>query len=163
TQPLARLRERIAQPEINRWLAKVHYDTPVDFLAGYLAGRSVLELMGNRKPLHTDDNMLLEFSAPRALYTPHDRLKASEILADPEVLLDLHDLPVAERDKFLEDLDLATAARHHEHMGSENEGPPEQHAQVALKLWPHQRWAAENAARPASPPAPAQMLNEMRS
>ncbi len=162
-QPLPRLRERLAQPEINRWFAKVHYDTPADFLAGYLAGRPILEGMGSRKPLHTDDNMLLEFSAPRALYTPHDRLKASEILAAPEEILDLHDLPVAERDKFLEELDLATAARHHEHMGTESEGPPEQHAQVALQLWPHQRWATENSGRPASPPPPAQMLTEMRT
>ena len=162
-QPITRLRERLAQPEIRRWLEKVHYDTPADFLAGFLADRSTMDVMAFQKPLHTDDNMLLEFSAPRALYSPHVWLKASELFPAPEEIVDLREISVAEREKFIENLDLAVAARQHEHLGSESVGPPDQHAKVALLLWPHQRWAAENWNLSPSPPPPQKMLDDMQA
>ena len=62
-QPMKRLEARLNEPEIKRWLSKVHYETSSEFLACFLADRPYLMEMTYRYPIHTDDNMLLEFSA----------------------------------------------------------------------------------------------------
>ena len=150
-QPVERLRARLRQPSVARWLSKVHYDDEAEFLACFLVDRPFLDEMTDavrtHTRVHTDDNMLLEFSAPRSLYSPVRTLRAGEFIPDPEEMLKLDALSSAEREAFVEKLDWSVSAREHERLAMEGRGSFADHVKAALELSPRQRWANDNTDR----------------
>lgn len=103
--------QRIADPGIQEFLKKANYDRPAELLACLYADRaSVLEVCGDA-PLHTDDNLLLEFNAPRTLYQGRPPYPVAHWRVSPERSLDADSLSPARRRAFLEQLDLALAGR----------------------------------------------------
>jgi hypothetical protein len=143
-QPLGRLQERLKQPAINAWLKKVHYDTEPQFLACYLGDEEFfLDPMTAKSQVHTDDNMLLEFSAPRSLYVTGKSLKASMMIPVPEEMLDYENLNADERRRWAQDLDRAVSAREHARYANEGTGSVADHLTVARTLAPYQLWPAQ--------------------
>ena len=66
----ARLVARLAAaPGARQDLARLKLDSPVDLLSLFLLGEDDLVRFSQGAPEHTDDRPILEFSAPRALYT----------------------------------------------------------------------------------------------
>jgi spermidine synthase len=65
---LASLQERISQTKVKEDLQRIAIDSPRALLAHFVLGtREVPELI-QKAPVNTDDNALLEFSAPKTLY-----------------------------------------------------------------------------------------------
>ncbi len=62
----AKLGERLASPEIQRDLAPIHMSTAEDFLSYFLMGTAGARAFGAAGDLNTDDNLVLEFSAPES-------------------------------------------------------------------------------------------------
>jgi spermidine synthase len=60
------LAARLADPRIEADLAEVGMGTPDDLLAHFLAGDEALRAFGRGGVVNTDDNLWLEFSAPRS-------------------------------------------------------------------------------------------------
>lgn len=58
---------RLASPRVAADLARIRITTPVDFLRRIVMSGHLATYAGDA-PLHTDDNALLEFAAPRGLY-----------------------------------------------------------------------------------------------
>jgi hypothetical protein len=138
-QPLTRLRERLKEPRIHDWFSKIHYDTDAQLLACYLSGERIfLTPMTRLAPLHTDNNMLLEFSAPRSLYIPGKTLKATDMLPVPEQIVDFSGIAPLEREKFERDLDCAVAAREHVRYIIEGTSALDEHLAAAHRLAPYQ-------------------------
>jgi spermidine synthase len=139
-----RLRERLAQPAVRGWLARVHMDGPAQFLAAFAADDGTLRARRSiaQAVLHTDDNMYLEFQAPRTLYQSRQPFSTYAFMPCPEFVLDLSGVPVEERAAFTADLDRAVAAR--EHM-LHTIGSRDEHAKAALALDPYQYLAVEYA------------------
>ncbi len=165
-QPLERLQTRMREPAVARWLGKVHYDTDAEFLACYLADKPFLEAMTHDARIHTDDNMLLEFSAPRSLYAPVQTLNAGLFNPDPEEIVKLGGLSPSDTQSFQERLDGSVSAREHERQAMEHRGAFLAHVKAALELSPLQRWANDNKdlvdTQPAPQP-PAEMLAQMKA
>jgi len=70
TVDYARLVARLAAaPGAREDLARLKLDFPVDLLSLFLLGEDDLARFSRGAPEHTDDRPVLEFSAPRALYT----------------------------------------------------------------------------------------------
>jgi spermidine synthase len=64
----ASLQERISQTKVEEDLKRINVDSPRALLAHFVLGtREVPELI-QKTPVNTDDNALLEFSAPKTLY-----------------------------------------------------------------------------------------------
>jgi len=64
----ASLQERISQTKVEEDLKRINIDSPRALLAHFVLGtREVPELI-QKAPVNTDDNALLEFSAPKSLY-----------------------------------------------------------------------------------------------
>ena len=61
-----RLAARLADPTLQADLAAVGMGTPEDFLAHFLAGEEPLRAFARGGVVNTDDNLWLEFSAPRS-------------------------------------------------------------------------------------------------
>jgi spermidine synthase len=166
-QPLERLRARLREPKVAGWLSKVHYDNEAEFLSCYLVDRVFMDEMTDpartHTRVHTDDNMLLEFSAPRSLYSPVRTLRAGEFIPDPEEILKLDALSSAERESFVESLDWAVSAREHERLAMEGRGSFADHVKAALELSPQQRWANDNKDRQDTIARPqTEMLAQMK-
>ncbi|MCY3021220.1 MAG: hypothetical protein NTW87_19575, partial [Planctomycetota bacterium] len=140
--PLRQVQERLARPGVRAWLERVRLDTPVEFLAGYLADDPVLRLRSRKAPLHTDDNMLLEFDAPRSLYRVRRAFQSFSFISCPEAILDFSGVPAPERSAFLRDLDLAVSAR--EHLRLAGATVVDAHMRLAFALAPYQLKAVEH-------------------
>ena len=140
--PIAQLQARLSQLPIRRWLERVHFDTEHEFLACFLSNGNVLRDVSTNSKLHTDDNMLLEFSAPRALYS-RSIIRSTQFLALPEYLVNLDGQPASERGEFIRAMDLAANAREHIRYSFEGVGPKEEHLKAAWLMAPHQFWVRE--------------------
>jgi spermidine synthase len=62
----AKLERRLAAPAIQRELAPIHMSTAEDFLSYFLMGTAGARAFGAAGDLNTDDNLVLEFSAPES-------------------------------------------------------------------------------------------------
>lgn len=111
--PIQELRRRMAQPGVRPWLERMHYDTEEEFLATLLSHDSMLRQRSAKARLHTDDNMLLEFDAPKTLFGDHQPFRATSN-AIFEYVLDLSALQPEEAALLRFKLDRATAAREHQ-------------------------------------------------
>jgi tetratricopeptide (TPR) repeat protein len=165
--PFATLSKRMHQEKVWTLLQQIHFDTEEEFLACFMSADSELRAKSKPARLHTDDNMLLEFSAPKALPNPKQQLRSTEFEADPEFVADLAHTTFDERSSIEARLDVAAAARAHtrcafDRMGSKFEAD---HWLAARVLAPHQLWVAgikreiDFAALSKlanAPPAPAQ-------
>jgi spermidine synthase len=70
---------RFRQPEVWADLFRISIREPADVLGRYIADRSKLVPWSEGAALHTDDNSLLEFSAPRYLYAHEGDLIMAEL------------------------------------------------------------------------------------
>ncbi len=61
------LARRLAVPALSRDLAPVHMATVEDFLSYFVAGTTAVEKISRDGVLNTDDNLWLEFHAPRSM------------------------------------------------------------------------------------------------
>ncbi|MFH0938654.1 MAG: fused MFS/spermidine synthase [Planctomycetota bacterium] len=139
---LTALRARFKEPRVHEWLIAAHWPDEYEFLASFIAQDNVLRRQAASATLHTDDNMLLEFAAPRALYATA-RLFRNAYFMPSEDFINLKDLTFDERAEFLQKLDLAVAAREHTQLAQERQDSSKQHIQIARCLAPQQHWAAE--------------------
>jgi hypothetical protein len=155
------LNERLREPEIQRWLAKVNFHTDAEFFACFLADRPFLAAVAQSAPLHTDDNILLEFAAPRSLYSPR-RNGTMRLIPVPEEIIDFGNLSEREREGFIDTLDLAVSAREHQRLTEQNVGPFSDHVKAALALSPRLPWANEHKDAAESPRTNAGILDNMR-
>jgi len=142
TIPVRRLQERLAQPEVKAWLKRIHYDTPAELLAAFLADNESLRGRTDGAALHTDDNMLLEFQAPRSLYRAQRNFQSSSFAPCADFVLDYTGLPAEERAEFVRALDLAVSAR--EHIRWQMPQVRDAHFDAAYKLAPYQFCAIEH-------------------
>ncbi|MGD0094374.1 MAG: fused MFS/spermidine synthase, partial [Planctomycetota bacterium] len=139
--PVRRLEQRLAQPAVRARLERVHFDTPFEFLACFLGEEDVLSAQAASAPLHTDDNMLLEFQAPRALYMLRQSFKGAAIAPYLDPTLDFSGLKLEERAEFGRGLDLAISAREHTRHGELL--ARDAHNDAAFALAPYQFLAVE--------------------
>jgi spermidine synthase len=117
--PMERLREVLRQPNMRRLVAQVNLDSEYEFAGNYLASEKALWRVAGQEVLQTDDNLKLEFSAHRALYMPTRAFRSLRFSSQPEDVLQLGAMPLAERAAAIRDLDLAAAAREHTHFAWE--------------------------------------------
>ena len=99
-----------------------------------------------KPPLHTDDNMLLEFSAPKALYNTEQLMRSTQFEPDPESIVDLNALPARRTALRVEAvrLDLRRQrARGHARCVFDRAGDPVEHQRLAAALAPKQLWVLE--------------------
>ena len=141
TVPLERLRERIARPAVRAWLQTVNMDNEFELLACFLGNEAALRARADRGALHTDDNMLLEFSAPRALYSPSKAFRSLTFVPTPEQIVDFGAMSPRERGAFICKLDFAVAAREHLRAAQQGGVPTDEHMDLAYALAPTQHWA----------------------
>jgi len=132
------LRARLAEPSVNAWLARVNMETEYEFIAGFVQHDDILKKKAKDHPLHTDDNMLLEFSAPRALYSVKQTFSVAQIASLIDQVVDLDGLSTAEKADFIRHMDLAVGAREHLVLSA---GMGHQHLDRASSMAPHQYWA----------------------
>lgn len=59
------LAERMAGPQVAADLARVGVRSPTDWFSYFLCGSSQAQALAGDAPMHTDDNALIEFNAPR--------------------------------------------------------------------------------------------------
>jgi spermidine synthase len=171
TIPLATLRQRFAEPKIREWLTRVNFDRECEFLAGFLSHDASLKGRAAKFALHTDDNMLLEFSAPRALYSRTKTFRSINFIPYPERIVVFDQINLQDRVDFLRDLDLAVGAREHLRYALENVGPQAAHFTRTKELAPYQVWAQttfhndkknEPATPVASKPIPPAVVEQLR-
>jgi len=176
--PIEQLRERMAQPGIRAWLEKVNFDTEAEFLATLLQSDQAHDLSafrqapraGSPKPWtllemaasarqHTDDNMILEFEAPRALYKQKWTFRSQDIYPFPEKAVRVDTLPPQQQSTFYKELDLAVSARQCYRAYKEIKGNLSDFVDTVKKLAPHQYWLeaelskAPDASKKSEPPA----------
>jgi spermidine synthase len=96
------LEQRMAQPEVRADLARVRVESIYDLLSVFRIGTEELASWGEAAQLHTDDNALLEFSAPKDLYRS-TRLENSAALsaATAGIAAYLVNLPAPPEEKAL--------------------------------------------------------------
>jgi len=111
--PVQELRRRMATPGIRPWLERMILDTEEEFLASLLSHDAILRQRSAKARLHTDDNMLLEFDAPKTLFGHHSPFRAT---SNPifEYILDTSAIPPEESALLRFKLDRASAAREHQ-------------------------------------------------
>ena len=140
---ILKLRARMAQKNVKPLLESIRFDSEEEFAACFMSTDSELRNIVKGAPLHTDDNMNLEFSTPKALYNTLQQLRSTQFEPDPESLVDLNTLPAGERRATGERLDFAASGREHTRCAFEHAGNRIDHWVKALALAPKQFWAVE--------------------
>ena len=149
---IEKLRERLAQERVLPLLKQIHFDTEEEFLACFMSTDAELRSIAtaNKYPIHTDDNMLLEFSAPRALYKQENPLQSTHFETDPEELATLaalkSDGPFGRADSERR-IDLSAAGRLQARCAFEGAGDKLNHWFAASLLAPKQHWVLEDKQR----------------
>jgi spermidine synthase len=139
---LARLKARLAEPRASVYLRKVCFDQPEDFLACFMADADrVREITRDVRELHTDDNLRLEFAAPKTLLPGAAHFEIAPWRVSPERILEMDGLEPAARHEFLRRLDLAVAGRHGFDQLRDLLGLAEEGCAAAMALCPRQPWA----------------------
>jgi spermidine synthase len=105
--------KRFEEEKINRVVKRVGIDSVVDFLSFLRAEDEALRVHAKRVPVHSDDNLFLEFTAPRSMYMRDTFFSDKEFISIPDGILDLSTMPKERLSTFLKNLDLATQAYEH--------------------------------------------------
>lgn len=143
--PLDTLRARLTDPGLAPMLQRIHFDTEEEFLACFMSADAELRALSAKSLLHTDDNMLLEFSAPKSLYNQQEGLQTTQFESDPELIIELGGLKTVEkggRADTEQRLDFAVAAREHTRCAFEVKQKRD-HWFAASILAPYQLWVVE--------------------
>lgn len=140
------LRARMGQKNVKPLLESIRFDAPEEFIACFMSSDSELRSITKHSALHTDDNMRLEFSAPKALYNTLQLMRSTQFEPDPEGIVDLSSLPMPERSATVALLDSAANGRDHTRCAFEHAGNRIDHWSKALALAPKQFWTVEYAA-----------------
>ena len=77
---LRALAERIGRPAVRRDLRRVLIDTIPDLLSNLVTGRDGARALARGATMHTDDNALLEFRAPRTMLDPDARWSTRSVV-----------------------------------------------------------------------------------
>jgi tetratricopeptide (TPR) repeat protein len=137
------LRLRLEQPGIKHWLKEINAETVADILSMKVSQGIQLRQSVARAPLHTDDNMLLEFNAPRSLQFHPTLFEPSDYMPFPDDILDFGALKLDERLPILAGIDRHISARERNRFGAkfENFGGNMPAAQrLAPKIRPVLAW-----------------------
>lgn len=141
---LAELHRAAADEAVGKFMRAVGFDRPEDLMAGYVADEARLRKISRNAELHTDDNMRLEFNAPRSLYNWTDKVRTADWRTDPaEIITDAETAPAFRRR-------LATAVEAHLLL-EEGTLDPDRRARLffeAFRLCPH-LFRSREAARKA--------------
>lgn len=137
------LRKRMADPGMRPWLARMLLDSEEEFLASLLSHDSILRQRSAGARLHTDDNMLLEFDAPKTLFGKHSPFRAT---SNPifEYILDTSAIPPEESALLRFKLDRASAAREHQRAALAGLGDNKKHFTTAWVLAPNMYGSVES-------------------
>ena len=110
-QPLriapAALAARMAPAPVQALLQKVNFHLPEEFLANCMCDTEGMRQFGAGAVIHTDDNMLLEFAAPRTQHQHKSLFPVTPWRVATERVLDLSGLEARDRRAFLRQLDLS--------------------------------------------------------
>ena len=136
--PASRLQAQMAAPAVKDFLVRCRHENAGEIYSSFL-DTSIFQYVKDA-PLHTDDNMRLEFSAPRALHHIRQSVRRSSFLPRPESVANLSDLPAAARSELLSDMDLAVCSRQHLMFSTDEIGPPKLHDEMSIRLRPLQYW-----------------------
>lgn len=143
--PVETLRARLGEAGVAPMLKRIHFDTEEEFLACFMSADSELRALSSKSLLHTDDNMLLEFSAPKSLYNQFEGLQTTQFEADPELIVELGAMKAegtGGRADTEQRLDFAAAAREHTRCAFEVRQKRD-HWFAASLLAPYQLWVSE--------------------
>ncbi|HYG77009.1 MAG TPA: fused MFS/spermidine synthase [Planctomycetota bacterium] len=143
TLPLERVREKLEKPALKKLLERILHQNPEEFLASLHGINSDLRRVSRNLPLITDDNMRLEFSAPKALHKARRPFLMSDVPRVPERILTFEGTPDADRSEFLRKFDLAVAAREHKGYIQTDPAVMDKHRIAVAKLTPQSFWARE--------------------
>ncbi|HLX63939.1 MAG TPA: fused MFS/spermidine synthase [Planctomycetota bacterium] len=142
--PFDTLHERMRQAKVLPMLKKIDFDTEEEFLACFMSTdwelRWILSRREHAPVLHTDDNMLLEFSAPKALYFTKQLLRSTQFEPDPEYVSDLEGMLSGYRSSVEQALDLSAAGRAHWRSACEYTPTAKENRILADKLAPRHHW-----------------------
>ena len=137
------LRARMTQKNVKPLLESIRFDAEEELIACFMSTDAELRGITKDAAMHTDDNMRLEFSAPKALYNAVQLMRSTQFEPDPESIVDLTPLSPDERAKMEILLDTAASGREHTRCAFEHAGNRIDHWVKALKLAPKQFWAVE--------------------
>ena len=107
---LAEVEKLLQHPGVKPHVAPVSFDHPEEVLACFLDDTEALKHIAKDSPVHTDDNMLLEFAAPRTLYEA-STLQAFLWRVSPDSLIDFAGYDKAAQRDFIRKLDRTVMAR----------------------------------------------------
>lgn len=144
-QPLkldfAALAGRMQPEHVQATLKSVNFHHIEEFMACFMAdGPRIKQLCANAE-IHTDDNMLLEFAAPRTLHAGGAQFPLMPWRISPESILDLGKLSAAEGRDFRASLDRSIAARTLLDRLNDRTGTPKDLLDASLVLSPELFWA----------------------
>lgn len=150
--PIEKLRGRLAQERVLPLLKSIDFDSEEEFLACFMSTDAELRAIaaGKRYAIHTDDNMLLEFSAPRALYKQENPLQSTHFESDPEDIASLAALTPegpGGRAETERRIDFSAAGRLQARCAFEGAGDRLDHWFAASLLAPKQHWVLEDKQR----------------
>lgn len=151
SQTPAALLERMRAPAVQALLKQVNFHRLEELLACFMADTDRVKELCGAAPLHTDDNMLLEFAAPRTLHGGGAQFPLMPWRVSAERTLKLAALAPAERRALQRALDLAAAARIGLDRANDRTGPHKDLVDTALVFSPDLYWARHtiNRAREA--------------
>ncbi len=139
--PLQALQARLEEPRVRAFLQRVNFHQPSELLACFYADTEHVKSLGAGAEIHTDDNMLLEFSGPRTQIEGHILFRTANWRVSPERMLDYVGLSEAEKVTFKYYLDRSLMGRWLFEMGRDNIGRMDQITDAVLKLAPLNTWA----------------------
>jgi spermidine synthase len=131
------LNNKFKKTGINNYVKKVGLNNIEDFLSNLRAEDEVLRFHSRKFPIHTDDNLFLEFTAPRAMYMRDEFFSDIDFIAIPDGILDFSSMPKDELSDFLRKLDLAVQSYEHSLYRYNRIGPANEHYKMTLLLSGH--------------------------
>lgn len=121
-QPLrinpAELSARLEQPGVKQWLKEINAESVADIISMKVSQGIQLRQSIARAPLHTDDNMLLEFNAPRSLQFHPALFEPSDYVPYPDDILDFGAMKLDDRLPILAGIDRHISARERNRFGA---------------------------------------------
>jgi spermidine synthase len=133
----ADLATRIEEPGIKEFLKLVQLDRSSSFVSNFLAEDMALRNRSRNAKHNTDDNMLLEFSAPTSIYFSQKSFEAFNVIPILDDILDKGSMADQARLKFTEEADLSLQAREHQRLASAGFGSKEAHNSIINRLDPY--------------------------
>lgn len=141
------LLERMRPPAVNAYLKRVNFHILEELLACFMADRARVKDLCESAEIHTDDNMLLEFAAPRTLYFRGPPYPLMPWRVSPERMADLSEFSPSDRRAFQRRLDRCIAARICLDRATDHTGSYKDLYDASLSLSPGLFWAVHEERR----------------